>query len=274
MVQRWRCRHCGFLAWSDRPQRLAEKTRSHLFDHHKTQIAKRDFRYNWQCPYCEANSMTHDREQAIEEFKDHLYDHGADSVKQDTHVAEEIDWQGKILVNAPSESEGAETVREHLLSPGDLLVIVTKHPASRIEHIAELFEDWPAQTTIITTRRQPLPENLGIDFTGIDIELVELDQRLGPDELGETISRVIDAHEQPGQKLSFEFDIISEIIQSFDLKTSIEFIRQISARLDSADALAHFYMRPYPNSGTIFNVFEEQFDLELAATESLIHTAD
>jgi hypothetical protein len=267
MVYKWDCRSCSHAVWSDERARLDDEIRSHMFDHYAGRVSKSDFRYTWDCPFCGQSTTTHDRDGAVEGFEEHLADHVADRVERRSHVADEIDRCGNLLVEAPLESTSADYAREALYSIADVVVVVTSNPRARIELLGETLSEWPAHTAVLTTKRRPLDGTLDFDFSDVSIEIVEIDQRLGPNDLGETISRVIDRHDDPGRQLCLEFDIIYEIIRSFDLRTSYEFVSQISTRLREAGAVSQFYVDPQPQLESVLNVLDDEFDLKLAANE-------
>lgn len=265
MVYKWECQHCSYTVWSANKASLDDEVKSHLFDHNLSNVRKRDFRYTWNCPYCASSTTTHDKETVVDQFQSHLYDHVADRICSGSHVAERVDHCGNVLVEVPVASDSANHARKHFFTYGDTIIIVTSDPEDRIRFVDETLAEWPTHTVVLTTKRQPLSSELDIDFSDISIEIVELDQRLGPDQLGETISRVIDHHHRPDRQLSFGFDIMYEIIQSFDLQTSYEFVNRISRRLEDAGAISHFYMDPHPQLESIINVLDDRFDLELVA---------
>jgi hypothetical protein len=272
MVHKWRCRHCGFSAWSDSYERLSEAIGSHLFDHHSGRVRKADFRLKWDCPYCSANGKTHDEEAVAEAFKQHLSGHATKAINKNTHMAEEIGRSGNVLVKAPMESAAADNARVHFLSGSDLAIVVTKKPKERIRLLHQRLDQWPERTIVMTTKRRSLDEGFGIDLSSVSVELVELDRRLGPSELGETISRVIDVHYTSGDTLSVEFDILSDIITSFDLRTSYDFVSMLSNRLREVGAIAHIYVASQPKLSSALNVLEGKIDLELSA-ESKVFTS-
>lgn len=267
MVHSWRCNFCQFTAWSDDRSSLDARIESHLFEHYAGNVAKTDYRYVWSCPYCSKTETGHEKERVVDGFKTHLREHVTDEITPNSHVGEAISWSGHVLVKAPIESSGADNARAHFLAPADLAIIVTSNPRERIKLLNENRSAGPAKTVIITSKRNPLSKPFDTDLHEGSVEVVELDQRLGPDGLGETISRVIGVHNEPDTKLSFAFENIYEIIQSFDLQTSYNFVSQISSRLRDADALSHFYISPHPQLQSILNVFEDQFDLQITAED-------
>lgn len=273
MVYKWDCRECGYTAWSEHRSSLDEDIKSHLFDHNLDNITKRDFRFTWNCPYCSNAATIHDKQEMIEDFKTHLYRHISDQVISDTHVAETIDRRGNILVEAPVNGDQADYARRHFFSSGNTVVVVTRDPEARIRLLADQIDGWPAQIVVMTTKRRPIDTDLGLDLSDVSIEIVELDQRLGPKQLGETISRVVDEHNGPNRQLSFGFEIIYEIIQSFDLQTSYEFVSSISSRLRDANAVSHFYISPHPQLESILNVLNDQFDLKITVDDDIFRVA-
>lgn len=274
MVYRWRCRRCAFTTWSSSDAHLERKIKAHAFDHHRGSIAKVDFRVGWECPTCGEEGQSHDKVETVRAFKDHLYDHLKGEVVSGVHVADDIDRRGNVLVKAPIESDGANNARTHFLSVGNVLVLVTQNPAERIRLLDETLSEWPTWTVVITTKRRPLEEPMEIDFTDIPIEVVKLDQSMGPTGLGETISRVVDEHHRQGVKLSVAFDILPELIDTFDLKQSYKFLDMLSTRLEEVGALSQFYFDPQPQSATALNVINDQFDMELNADGPVFTTTE
>lgn len=263
MVHKWRCRHCGFTAWSDSYERLNETVGSHLFDHHAGRVTKADFRLQWNCPYCSATGKAHNDETVIDEFKQHLGDHATSAIEKNAHMATAIGSSGNVLIKAPTESAVSDNARVHFFSRSDLAIVVTKNPKERIRLLHERLDRWPERTVVMTTKRRPLDGPLGIDLSGVSIELVELDRRLGPSELGETISRVIDVNHTSEKTVSVEFDILFDIVRSFDLQTTYEFVSMLSRRLSEVGAIAHFYAAPRPQLSSALNVLDAKIDLKL-----------
>ena len=277
MVHKWRCRHCGFSAWSDSRERLDRTIGSHLFDHHSGRVVKADFRLQWSCPYCGATGKEHDEASITDAFTEHLGEHARNAIEGNAHIAAEIGRSGNVLVKAPTESDVADNARIHFLAGSDLAIVVTKKPKARIRLLHRRLEGWPGRTVVMTKKRRPLEggfaPDLDLDLASAPIELVELDRRLGPSDLGETISRVIDAHYTPGRTVSVEFDILSDIVQSFDLRTTYDFVSMLSGRLEEVGAIAHLYVAAHPRISSALNVLEEQIDLELHV-DSKVFTAE
>jgi hypothetical protein len=215
---------------------------------------------------------THDKESVIEEFKQHLNGHATDAIEGNAHIAEVIGRSGNVLVKAPTESDVADNARVHFVSGSDLALVVTKKPKERIRLLHQRLGGWPERTVVMTTKRRPLSGEFDIDLSAVPIELVELDRRLGPNELGETISRVIDVHHTPGARVSVEFDILSDIVRSFDLQTTYDFVSMLSNRLQEVGAIAHLYAATRPELSSALNVLDEKIDLKLD-TDSQVFTA-
>jgi hypothetical protein len=267
MVHRWRCRRCAFTIWSARRGAAVDAVESHLLDHHRGQLTRQDFRISWDCPYCEHTGQGHDEQEGIERFGSHLFEHVEPLMQSGVHVADEIDGTGNVLVRAPPGSTGGKNARIHFLSPGDIALFVTTNPAERIRLLDEELREWPAWTVVLTTKNDPLAGAAGIDFSTVPLEVVRLDSRLGLSDLGETISRVLDEQERSDGKISLEFDILSEIIGTFDLQTVFKFLHVLANRCESADALAHYYVDTRARSESTLNVLEEVFDLSITARE-------
>jgi len=272
MVKKWNCDRCEFSAWSDSYERLKRKAGTHLFRHASGNVCKSDFRVEWRCPYCDEAGKTHERDTARTNFKQHLSDHAAEGIEQNKHISEEIDRSGNVFIKAPVESTAADNARVHFISGSNLAIIITKNPADRLKLFDRQLGEWPDQTIVVTTKRRPLDELPEIDLSETPVELVELDRSLGPQELGETISRIIDVHYTPGQRLSVELDILYDIVKSFELRTSYEFIDMLSTRLREANAVTHIYVAARPQLSSVLNILDGKIDLKLNC-DSRIYTS-
>lgn len=269
MVYKWHCRRCRFTIWSNNRAQLDGQLKSHLLGHYTDRVSKQNFRLAWECPHCEEEGQTHDKETGVQEFKDHLHGHVEGRIESGVHVADDIGGSGNVLVKAPIESTGSDNARAHFLSVGDIVIVVTNNPEARLRLLHENLSHWPARTVVITTKRRPLEDPMELDFSDAPIEVVKLDPTLGPTGLGETISRVIEEQHTPDARISFGFDILPEIIESFDVKRSYRFLSMLSARLKEVDALAQFYINPRPQSSSVLNVIDDEFDLTLTAENSV-----
>lgn len=265
MTHGWSCRHCEFKAWANGEKRLERKAESHLFEHHKGRVRKADFRLQWACPYCDASGTAHDKREIVGAFKRHLNEHVIEGIETDTRIVEEIDRNGNVLFDVPAESTAADNARLHFISGSDLAIVVTKSPKERLRLIHRRLSGWPERTIVVTTKRRPLDGTLDIDLADAPVELVELDRRLGPSELGETVSRIIDAHYTPGTRVSVGLDVLYDIVSAFDLRTSYEFIDMLSSRLRDVGAVAHIYMKSRPELSSVLNVLEGRIDLHIEA---------
>jgi rubredoxin len=272
MVHRWQCDECGQAIWSSNEGLLRKKVKSHLFDHHTGRVSKVDFKLSWQCPRCGSDGSAYDTETGVTEFKNHLYKHVQSGFVSGTHIADSIGGNGNVLVETPVESDSADNMRRHFLPIGDVNVLVTNNPEERVRLLDETLDEWPAWTSLITTKRRPLSEPIEIDFADIPIEVVQLDRSLGPDSLGETISRVVEAQSTVGDTVVFEFDILPEMIRAFNLRRAYSFLQALSSRLDDADALSLFYLDPDAQSSTLLNLIDGEFDMQLS-TDGSVFTA-
>lgn len=265
MVHRWRCRHCSFSVWSASREETVETVQSHMLDHHRGNLSQAEFQLRWECPYCDASGQSHDQSAGVQQFKRHLYDHVEPLMESSVHVADDIDGTGSVLVKAPTDSAGADNARIHFLAPCDIVLFVTTNPARRVELLAQRLDEWPAWTIVLTTKTNPLAGVEGIDIGNVPLEVVQLDGTLGLRDLGETISRVLDEQDTTQAKLSVEFDILSEIVQKFQVQTVFRFLHVLSKRLERSGALSHYYVDSNRQSASTLNVLEELFDLSITA---------
>jgi hypothetical protein len=272
MVHRWRCRHCEYTVWSGSRQSTVDSIESHLLDHHRGNVSERDFQTEWTCPYCDRQSRRHTREEALAEFKSHLFDHADPLVESGVHVADDINGTGSILVQTPMGTTGASNARLHFTSPGDIVLFVTMSPEKRIQFIQEQLKEWPAWTILLTTEESPLSNVDGVDFSTSPLEVVQLDRRLGLQDLGETISRIVEEQDTANNKLVVGFDILSEVIAKFDLQTVFQFLHVLTSRLEQVDALSYFYVNKQARSSSTINVLDQLFDLSIEAGEQTFVT--
>jgi len=265
MAYRWRCGDCRKRLWSMGEGRLREAAKSHLFEHHSDRVSKAEFKLSWSCPFCGAEDDAYDTETGVGAFRDHLYGHAAGALSSGRHVADGIDRRGSVLLKTPAESDGAESMRRHFFPLADVCILVTNNPEARVRLLDRARPEWPNWTTIVTTKRRPLAEPMDVEFDDVPIEVVQVDRSFGPEQLGETVSRVIDAQRKPDEKLVFGFDILPELIRAFELRRSYEFLRSLSSRLRAADALSLFYLPPDVRSAAVSNLIDGEFDMELTA---------
>lgn len=272
MVYRWRCRHCAYSAWSAARARTAEAAKAHVISHFDQHVRREDFGVAWECPYCDEQDRGHDSEQTIAEYKDHLFEHVEPLMEDNVHVADDIDWTGNVLVDTPLESQGADNARIHFLSPGDICIFVTTNPAKRLRLLDEELSEWPAWTIIITTTDKPLAGIDSIDLSTVPLEVVKLDKGMPLSGLGETISRVLDEQDAVEGKISFEFDILPEIIETFDLQNVFQFLHLLTSRCERADALSHYYFDPQTTSPSTVNVLDKLFGLRITANGNVFES--
>lgn len=266
MVHRWRCRHCSYTAWAGSKSATTDAVQSHIFAHHRSQIAREQTQFRWRCPYCDASGQNTDKERGIRSFKRHLFEHVEPLFESGVHVGDDVGGTGSVLVLAPPESDGADRARVHLHSPCDVVVFVTTNPARRLRLLDDHLQAWPAWTVVLTTTSDPFAGLEGIDVEHIPLEIVKLDKALSLQGLGQTISSVVAEQEKADGKLSVEFDVLSEIVQKSDVQTVFKFLHLLTSRLDDADALSQFYADPTAQSESTMNVLRELFDLTIDAT--------
>lgn len=271
-MKRWECNQCDFIAWTDGAPEMEHVVKSHLLAHHRTNLRKSDFRISWRCPYCPTEQTAYDKAEAIAAFKSHLYEHVDGTVTDNAHIAEQLSWDGNIQINGPPKTPEADSVRTHFHAAADLAILVTSNPAARIQLLYDELEAWPDRTIVLSTDGHPFDETTALDLSGISVELVELDSRLGPTDVGETISRVLDTHHSPEMTVSVEVSILTEIIQSFTLEVSCEFVRMLSARMKDVDGVFQLYVDPdsNPNVATALNFLEDEIDVTIAAEDGRI----
>ena len=267
MVYRFRCRQCSYAVWSPERGVIAEAAGSHTLEHHRRRLTEGGFQTRWECPYCDRTEEHADRADAVERFQRHLFEHVEGLVVSGIHVADEIDGTGSVLIRSPRSGSGADNARIHLLSPAGVVLFVTTAPGERLRLLEKQLPEWPAQTLVLTTKADPLESVSGIDFSAISLEIVQLDGSLGLSGVGETISRIIDEHEETGRKLAVEFDILPELVGKFDLQTVFKFLHVLGRRFDRADALAHYHVDPRRQSASTINVLEGAFDLSIEARD-------
>jgi len=242
---------------------------THLLSHFTDRLVKSDFRITWNCPYCETETTVYDKEEAIAEFKSHLYSHVKDNVHDGTHIGERLGWNGNLQINTPTDSPEADTLRKHFHSHADFVILITADPESRIRQLHDELDNWPTRAVVVSTDGNPFDAKTELDFSGTSMELVELDARLGPNDVGETVSRILDVHHTEGMRVSVEVDVMNEIIRSFDLQTSCDFVRMLASRLEEVEGVFQLYVNPdaHRNISTVLNFLEEEFDMTVRASQ-------
>ncbi|WP_049924954.1 DUF7504 family protein [Halopiger goleimassiliensis] len=266
MVFCWTCDRCRFTVWAAQRSIVRSTSESHLLEHYKESLYEEGFRFGWTCPHCETGSIRHDVDDAVGEFKRHLFEHERDRLRSGAHVADRIDGTGNVLVCTRPNSSDADNARLHMLAPCNVVLLVTTAVGDRLRALAERLSEWPARTIVLTTAERPLADVSDLDLSSVPLEIVKLDSSLSLSALGETISRVVAEHNGPNRKLSVGFDVLSEIIAKYELRQVFKFLHLLTARLESADALSHFYYDPDSNSGPTLNLIAELFDVRIEAT--------
>ncbi|EMA36679.1 DUF7504 family protein [Halobiforma nitratireducens] len=244
-----------------------DAVQSHLFDHERDALYREGYQIGWSCSRCESATLKHDKEEAVRTFKRHLFDHVKGRVEKGTHVADEIGRTGNVLVLSSPTSTGANNAHVHFIDSDDVAILVTTSVAERLRLLAERGSDWPVRTIVVTTAEQPLASTDDLDLRDVPLEIVQLDPGIGLDGIGETISRVIAEHNDPGTDVTLAFDVLSELLAKSDLETLFKFLHLLTARIESADAFSHFYCDPETKSTPTINLISELFDLCLSASD-------
>lgn len=268
MVYRWECRHCDWVTWTASRHGTLEEGKSHLVSHHQSEISRSSFGVEWNCPYCDQSGRTQDASDGVERFRNHLFGHAESLVESDKHVAEDIDGTGSILVLSALEATGAENARKHFLSAGDVVIFVTPRPAERIRLVVDELGDLPSKIVVVTTVEDPF-EDLSRDPSKLPVEAVQIGGTNDLATLGQKISKILGEYETTAGKISFEFDVLSDLVRTFDLQQVFEFLHVLIARLEDARALSHFYASPRRQSEATVNVLTQLFDLKLTTNENV-----
>lgn len=265
MVYNWRCHTCDFAVWAGSESAAVDGVQSHLLEHHRGGLRKESFQVGWQCPYCSEQQLRHDQEAAVEAYKRHLFDHVDDRLRSGVHVADHVGRTGNVLVLADPDSTGADNARVHFLAICDVAIVVTSDVADRLELLSSQRSTWPSRTIVLTTNEDPLADLEEMDFSDVPLEIVQLSRSMGLAEIGETVSRVVAEHDVPGRTLSVQFDVLSELIDVCELKDLFQFLHLLTARLESTDAVGHYYCNPATNSKPTINLLAELFDATVRA---------
>jgi hypothetical protein len=267
MVYRWRCRHCEFSVWAQHREQVAERAKSHMLGHNRQQVTENEMQLQWTCPYCDRTEQSTDRERGLEAYSDHLFGHVEALMESGVHVADDIGHTGSILTLSGLESAGANNARVHFISPCDIVVFVTTNPSRRIQLLQRELTELPAWIVVLTTKRDPLESLSEESLSTLPLEIVQLDKQLGLSGLGQTVSRVLGEQERMDGKISFEFDILSELLDTFTHQNVFKFLHILNSRLEKADALSHYYFDPSAGYEGSANVIEQTFDLRIRADE-------
>jgi len=266
MVYRWRCRHCDFSVWARARERLASRVKHHVVEHNRNHVTESEFHVEWRCPYCERQSY---EDGSLDSYGDHLFGHVEALVESGVHIADDFDRTGSVLVRTDLEGAMARDARIHFTAPCDIAVVVTPRPSARIRLITDELSELPAWIVVLTTSENPLEGFSQAEVSDLPLEIVQLDKQLGLSGLGETASRVLAEQNKMEGAISFEFDILSELIDVFQLQEVFKFVHLLNARLEEVDALSHYYIPPSPSYDGGMNVLSEVFDLEIRTEEEV-----
>jgi len=267
VVYRWRCRTCTRSLWAASADAAAESIKSHLFDHAESNLRRNDLRTMWRCPHCGAQGETYAGDGALESFKSHLFGHVESQIEAGAHVADAVGGTGSVLLLAPLDGDAAANARAHFLSRGDAAVVVTADPTARLRLLDRKLSSWPASTTLVTAAAEPLS---GLDFDPpTELAVVTVDGQPDLSGVGKTLSRTLRSAEERGT-LSVEFDILTDLVDTFDLQTVFRFLHLLSSRLERAGALAHYYLDPRRVQRASINVLEQVFDLVIRADGAVL----
>lgn len=267
MVYRWRCRQCDFSVWGRTREEVAQRVKSHVLGHNRQHVTETEMQLQWSCPYCDRAGQSHGPEQGLDAYRNHLFSHVEALVESGVHVADDIGHSGSVLVLSELESTGANNARVHFHSPCDIVVFVTTTPTRRIQLLQRELSELPAWIVVLTTNSQPLEGMPEETLSTLPLEVIQLDKQLGLADLGETISRVLTEQEKMEGKISFEFDILSELVDTFTLQKVFQFLHILNGRLDEANALSHYYFDPSTGYAGSANVLEQMFDVRIRANE-------
>ena len=179
MVHRWRSRQADFTVWGAKREPMSEVIKSHLFEHSQDNVSQEDPGISWECPYCDRSEISYDEDKTIQNFKDHLFEHEDQFIESDTHVADDIDRAGNILVKGPTDSPGIDNARTHFFAAGDIIILITTNPGARLRLLREELGSWPALTVVLTTKDNPAADISGMDISNVPIEIVKLSKQLG-----------------------------------------------------------------------------------------------
>jgi len=272
MVYRWQCRQCAFGLWAASVDAAAEAIGTHLLDHAESNLRRDGVGIAWRCPRCGTEGETYagDDDDAVASFESHLFGHAESQLEAGVHVADTVGGTGNVLTIAQFDGDAADNARTHFLSYGDDAMIVTANPAARLRLLDRTLPSWPASTTVVTTATEPL-SGVDIDPAARSVEVVSLDGRPDLSGVGETLSRAIGSRQAAGT-LSVEFDILPELLATFELQTVFRFLHLLSSRLERERALAHYYLDPRRIQRASSNVLEGVFDLSIRAEGAVFTT--
>jgi hypothetical protein len=268
MVYRWRGRKTDFTVWSASRDATVEEVKSYIAKRNRDKLVESGVRLQWSCPYCDTASQSHDKTKGFEDFKNHLFTHKKPLLESGVHVADDINGTGSVAVMSKVQGQGADNIRVHFHSPGDIVIIVTTNPADRIRLLQEQLNEWPEWTVIMTTKSDPLSGLSGIELMDVPVEVVELAKQMGLGSLTETISRVIQEQEHKGGKITFEFDVLTELITKGKLQRIFKFLHLLTGRLEKANVLSHFFVDRERMTSSM-NVLDPTFDMRIRAEDKV-----
>lgn len=201
----------------------------------------------------------------MKRFREHLYSHAEPGIESETHVADEIERRGSILVLRRPDSPEAENARIHFLSVADCAVFVGGEPLAQLELFRNGRLDWPQKTVFLTTsdtdsRKVP---DLAPQQTTVDI--IEIPNSFAPGTLGQMIARILTREQRRHDSLSLAFDAISPILDEYELQEAFRFLHLLNGQLREVDAIGHYYVDPTAQPEASINILETVFDLAINA---------
>lgn len=242
----------------------------HTLTHYEEYTWGSDAGVAWKCPHCAATGTTATRDQAASELRTHLGDqHWNRFTIEHTHISEEINSRGSLLIDAQSDRSGVDTIRAYVRSGATSAVIVTSQPSTQIEQLQTSSRDLPDAISLVTTQdvrsREGDPETLRLSVlyeSSVGIDLIEAGSLLA---LGKSIGNAIDRHLTTHGSVCVDIGILAEMLERFDIEKVFKFITKLEGLATQKGAFVYYVLDVELERRRDFFLLQQPFECVVTA---------
>ncbi len=241
------CDGCGFTVWAPHEQALLQMLTEHSLTHYEDYAWGSDAGVAWTCPHCSVTSKTTTMDQATTELRAHLQEQHADRFTvYPTHITEEIDHSGSLLIDAHPDQAHVDTVRAYVRSAATAAIVVTSQPSKQIEQLHTSETDLPDAISVITTQSQPdqeakvnrVPVNV-LYRSSVGIEVIEAGSLSA---LGISISDSTDNLRTVHTDVCVDVGILDEMLGTFGVEAVFKFLVTLDKFAKQKDAFVSYLL--------------------------------
>lgn len=242
----------------------------HTLTHYEGYAWGSDSGVAWKCPHCSATGRTATREQASDEFRTHLsVQHRSRFTVENTHISEEIDSRGSLLIDARSDRSGVEAIRAYVRSAATAAVVVTSQPSTQIDQLGAAETGLPDTVLFITTKdvRSPEgdPETLPLNVlyeSSVGVDLVEADSLPA---LGKSIGNNIDRFLTTHGSVCVDIGILAEMLETFDVEKVFKFVTKLEGLATQKGAFVYYVLDVELEQTRDFFLLQQPFESVVTA---------